>query len=103
LIEGEVLLEGEAGPRAHDHAIGELARDLNRLVLRLGIDDDQLVRPGHALQAPAQVGRLVERDQGDRQARRRHAMRSRTAWRTAPTSIVATWPATPCRHRWPAP
>ena len=75
LRETEILLRGKAGPGPHDHSVRELPGDLHGLVLRLGVDHDQLVRPRHALQARAQPLLLVQRDDDDGQARVRHRTR----------------------------
>src|SRR2546425_12750803 len=78
----------------YQHVLGELARDLHGLVLRLGVDDDDLVRPGHALQAGPEPGLLVERDDDGGQARPcRHPRSSRVAAATDSTSIVSTRPS----------
>src|SRR5207249_4430289 len=62
LLEGEVLLGGEPGPRPDPDAVGELARDLARLVTGLGVHHDELVGPGQALEAGPEPLFLVEGD-----------------------------------------
>ncbi len=62
LVHGEVLLGGEARPGPHEDPVGESARDLDRLVVRLGVDHDDLVGPGQAGQARAQALLFVPGD-----------------------------------------
>ncbi len=60
-----VLLIDVAGPRAHVHAIGELARDRDGVVRALRIDDDDLVGPGEGLQRVGdRVGFVLRDDDG---------------------------------------
>ena len=82
LLEGEVLLGGEPGPRPDPNAVRELARDLDRLVARLGVHHDQLVGPGQALEAVAQALFLVERDDDRRDAEPGHCNGGREAANT---------------------
>ena len=104
LGEAEVLLGGEAGPRPHDQAVREVARDLCGLVLRLGIDHDQLVGPRHALQARTQPILLVERDDDHGEARSCHRARiSATDRSTGSTPSAAMTPCGAASVRWICP
>src|SRR4029450_6616583 len=101
LGEAEVLLRGEAGPRPNDDAIREVARDLRGLVLRLGVDHDDLVRPCHALQAGAQPVFLVERDDDHGEPGSRHRARISAIDRnTGSTPSAAMTPCGAASVRW---
>src|SRR5947209_11895128 len=88
LFEGEVLLAGEPGPRPDPDAVGKLARDLDRLVARLGVHHDQFIGPGQALEAVAQALFLVERDDDRRDAEPGHGCGGREV------GAVGGWPET---------
>jgi hypothetical protein len=94
LGKAEVLLRGEAGPRPNDDAICEVTRDLRGLVLRLGVDHDDLVRPRHALQTGAQPVFLVERDDDHGEPRSRHRARISAIDRSTGSTPSAA--RTPC-------
>src|SRR5439155_3399943 len=79
LLEGEVLLGGEPGPRSDPNAVGELARDLARLVTGLGVHHDELVGPGQALEAGPEPLFLVEGDDDRGDAPAGHFRRGREA------------------------
>ena len=59
-----ILLIDVAVPGTHVHAIGELARDRDRVVRALGVDDDDLVGPGERRQRVGDCVGLVLRDDG---------------------------------------
>ena len=59
------------GPGPHPDAVGELPGERDRLVGGLGVHDDDLVGPGHALEAGAQALLLVPRHDGHGEPRHR--------------------------------
>ncbi len=65
-FQGETLGRRIATPWHHVHLIGELPRDLLRVVITLSVDNHDLVGPGHAFQAGGNVVRFVTGDDNDR-------------------------------------
>jgi hypothetical protein len=53
VLQGGVLLAGEARPWSHPHPVREFPGELHGLVGGLGIHHDDLVGPGHAFQTLA--------------------------------------------------
>jgi hypothetical protein len=45
LLGGEIFLRDIAGPRPHDHLVGELPGNLGRPISAFAVDDDDLVGP----------------------------------------------------------
>ena len=66
LLGGEILLRDVAGPRPHDHLVGELPRNRDGVVGALAVDDDDLVGPREGLERGLDVRRFVEGDDGGR-------------------------------------
>ena len=74
-----ILLGGESFPFFYEEFRMEGLGDLAGAIGRAGIDDDDFVRPRHALQRAREVGFLVLRDDDDGEAQADHANRKR--WR----------------------
>ncbi len=60
-VEGPVLLTRIAFERMLDDVRAPLLGNLDGSVVRIGVDHEHLVRPGHAVQTVGQVQLLVER------------------------------------------
>src|SRR5579864_1035278 len=63
-IDRVLLLGNIAAPGFDDHARSAFARDLASPVFRAGIDENDLVSPGHTRQGAADVGLFVHRHDG---------------------------------------
>jgi len=97
LLQGKVLLHGEARPRPDPDPVRELPRHLHGLVRGLGVHDDDLVGPGDALQARAEPLLLVPGD--DRRREPAHSRSSRAAAKIASGAIAPIVPFGLCSPR----
>ena len=73
-FQAAIFLSGVAEPVLMDERGAKFRCDLRRSILGAGVEDhDFRGQIRHAGQAPAQIGLLVERDEGDRERQARHA------------------------------